>query len=978
MKSLSSFAVLLLAGGTLAANPVFNGSFELGTDGFALEKELRTDTNPGLKFIPLKVTDQAPGSGKRSLLFENPHAEYYNIFSKEFRLKPSTEYKLSVKLKSSKGNDSVFFGVFKVDPQWSAHSRAFTVPTAWQEFEFTFKTAPRSGWYHILIRPGNRDAAQNSNLFFDDLKITETGKPETVTAEAVAVPDKHLYRRGEEAEIQLKITNPDSKPFAGNVTVTGREEYGGKLCFSEQLPVRLAAGETGTIPLKKQKLTRYAGIRLSVSGSGLKTHDSFFSVIGRYDAKPFDIGSKYVVAFNGSLDYQMPPQTKTPSYLVYNAPLEKRFELLAQAGCRILRDHDGGVRGVNWPAVEWERGKFDFSHLDRQLALYEKYNIVLFPVIGNGFIENYLPWQNQRWPLWVVPLSERVKNDPPNCMKSVRGHILLPPPELYRNYIARTVRHIKGRVPVYEIMNEPNLYLAPETYVRYLKEAHDAIRSADPAAKISGFCLTSDFGAAATPWMQTCVKAGGLNYVDAVGFHPYGGQELGAIRAADRYIADLRKEMRSYGKADMPLWNTELYYLIDQQVKHNSYEENLCAPHHAVWRFLVDLGEGVVQSISIPSSFLWKKMLTPNMQTGKNYHELIPSELFVAYNTMARLFEGAKPVKKLRYPNGVICYVYRKDGKLIAAVWNYQKTKGVHGDLSAFHVMDIFGNAEAPGEKELGDAPFYLTPRNSTDAEFLRRLEELQIRLERPVSAGHIARRLGGSLYVMLHNDSAKEQSGIAGISGGGIVATKMIRFSLPANGSLPLEIPVKNGKADGKPAELMLYLNGTTFRLPLEIVENKAVERKFRMKNADGNIEFGSGKIRLSMTVRDATDAGPSGKRFPWETDCTELFFDTAPLQIPQRHAQAYTPQTFRLFVTPRDAKKLHAMGSIKAEDCKLELKQTKGEYSFSLEIPAKTGTVLGFDVKIDDADGKRLTETALGPGKELHRNRCNFNLVK
>ena len=62
MKSLSSFAVLLLAGGTLAANPVFNGSFELGTDGFALEKELRTDTNPGLKFIPLKVTDQAPGS----------------------------------------------------------------------------------------------------------------------------------------------------------------------------------------------------------------------------------------------------------------------------------------------------------------------------------------------------------------------------------------------------------------------------------------------------------------------------------------------------------------------------------------------------------------------------------------------------------------------------------------------------------------------------------------------------------------------------------------------------------------------------------------------------------------------------------------------------------------------------------------------------------------------------------------------------
>lgn len=978
MKSLSSFAVLLIAGGTLAANPVFNGSFELGTDGFALEKELRTDTNPGLKFIPLKVTDKIPGSGKRSLLFENPYAEYYNIFSKEFRLKPSTEYKLSVKLKSSKGNDSVYFGVFKVDPQWSAHSRTFTVPTAWKEFEFTFTTAPKSGWYHILIRPGDRDAAQDSSLFFDDLKITETGKPETVFAEAVAVPDKTLYLRGEEAEIQLKITNPDFKPFSGNVTVSGREEYGGKPVFSERISVKLAAGEIRTIPLGKQKLTRYAGIRLTVSGSRLKTHDSFFSVIGKYDAKPFDIGSKYVVAFNGSLDYRMPPQTKTPSYLVYNAPLEKRFELLAQAGCRILRDHDGGVRGVNWPAVEWERGKFDFSHLDRQLALYEKYNIVLFPVIGDGFIENFQPWQNQRWPLWVLPLSERVKDDPPNCMNGVRGHILLPPPELYRNYIARTVRHIKGRVPVYEIMNEPNLYLAPETYVRYLKEAHDAIRSADPAAKISGFCLTSDFGAAATPWMQACVKAGGLNYVDAVGFHPYGGRELGAIRAADHYIADLRKEMRSYGKADMPLWNTELYYLIDQQVKHNSYEENLCGPHHAVWRFLVDLGEGVVQSISIPSEFLWKKMLTPNMQTGKNYHELIPSELFVAYNTMARLFEGAENVRKFRYPNGVICYVFRKDGKLIAAVWNYQKKKGVYGDLSAFNVMDLFGNAEKSGEKLLGDAPFYLTPRNSSDTEFLRQLKELKFRLDRPVSAGHIARLVDGTMYVMLHNDSGKEQAGVAGISGGGLTAVDFVRFTLPANGRLSLAIPVKTTVPDGSPATLMLYLNGTTFRLPLEIVRNKAVGRTFSMRNADGKIEFGNGKIHLSMTVRDATDAGASGKRSPWETDCVELFFDTDPLEIPPRHAQAYTSRTFRLFVTPRDVKKLHTMGNIKAEDCRIKLKQTGREYSFTLEIPVKTGNVLGFDVKIDDAGDGKMQETVLGNSSKLHLKRCNFSIVK
>ena len=56
--------LLLLLPFALAANTVFNSSFELGTDGFALEKELRNATNPGMKFTPLKLSAGAPGAGK--------------------------------------------------------------------------------------------------------------------------------------------------------------------------------------------------------------------------------------------------------------------------------------------------------------------------------------------------------------------------------------------------------------------------------------------------------------------------------------------------------------------------------------------------------------------------------------------------------------------------------------------------------------------------------------------------------------------------------------------------------------------------------------------------------------------------------------------------------------------------------------------------------------------------------------------------
>ena len=43
MKKIFLLCSLPLA---LSANSFFNGSFELGTDGFAVERELRTDVNP--------------------------------------------------------------------------------------------------------------------------------------------------------------------------------------------------------------------------------------------------------------------------------------------------------------------------------------------------------------------------------------------------------------------------------------------------------------------------------------------------------------------------------------------------------------------------------------------------------------------------------------------------------------------------------------------------------------------------------------------------------------------------------------------------------------------------------------------------------------------------------------------------------------------------------------------------------------------
>ena len=151
----------------------------------------------------------------------------------------------------------------------------------------------------------------------------------------------------------------------------------------------------------------------------------------------------------------------------------------------------------------------------------------------------------------------------------------------------------------------------------------------------------------------------------------------------------------------------------------------------------------------------------------------------------------------------------------------------------------------------------------------------------------------------------------------------------------------------------------------------------EFEGKNFKGKLNFGNGEIKVRLTVQDATDAGETGKRNPWETDCVELFFDTDPLFIAERYAQAYTQNTFRIFIMPRDGK-ITAQG-IDPATCKYSVKCGKDSYTAEFSIPANIGKYLGFECKVDDYDaaGKQVGESQIGEGKRLHSNRLGFVLV-
>ena len=290
--------------------------------------------------------------------------------------------------------------------------------------------------------------------------------------------------------------------------------------------------------------------------------------------------------------------------------------------------------------------------------------------------------------------------------------------------------HLKGKIQAYEILNEPNLHLWPANYNTYLASAVKAIRKADPAAKIAAFCLTSDFGADGTGWLDECIRLGGFRNIDIAGFHPYSSRELASPLPADLTIETFRKQVRAV--ADIPLWNTELYYLYD--VERGKPEMKQKA-YHCAWRFLVDLGEGVGQSPFISSWQIFRNVLVPEFPYSSLF-DTVPNESAVVFNAMARLFEGARPVLKRKFDQGIILYGFeRRDGRLIAALWNFRYRKGLRMDLRGLEVLDMFGNPLKAGILPVGVEPFYLLQGAMSRGEFLRKLESLKPLVENPVAA---------------------------------------------------------------------------------------------------------------------------------------------------------------------------------------------------------------------------------------------------
>jgi len=115
------------------------------------------------------------------------------------------------------------------------------------------------------------------------------------------------------------------------------------------------------------------------------------------------------------------------------------------------------------------------------------------------------------------------------------------------------IERFKGRVPRYELFNEPNFSMKPEEFVALAAPIYQMIKEIDPQAQVMGPSVCG----IQLPWYKSFYEAGGARVCDILTIHDYEGNESIAPEHWRWKFEELHKLMAAHGDGKKPIWQTE-------------------------------------------------------------------------------------------------------------------------------------------------------------------------------------------------------------------------------------------------------------------------------------------------------------------------------------------------------------------------------------------------------------------------------------
>ncbi len=187
----------------------------------------------------------------------------------------------------------------------------------------------------------------------------------------------------------------------------------------------------------------------------------------------------------------------------------------------------GWVRtDFDWKTVEPKQGQWDFTQFDKVVALAEKHQVKILPILDYD-----VPW--------ATPAYKNL--------------------DKWLEYVSRTVTRYKDKLRCWEVWNEENLAgmwrEKPDgaNYATLVKATYEAIKKIDPQLQV----VMGGTAGIPMEFIEKFLESGGGKYCDVINIHPYRYPDTPETVSLFHDVAALKNLLKKYG-AEKEIWITEI------------------------------------------------------------------------------------------------------------------------------------------------------------------------------------------------------------------------------------------------------------------------------------------------------------------------------------------------------------------------------------------------------------------------------------
>lgn len=311
--------------------------------------------------------------------------------------------------------------------------------------------------------------------------------------------------------------------------------------------------------------------------------------------------------------------------------LEEEIVRMKEANIEWLRT------GFVWSSLERKEGEWNFERCDDVVEQCEAAGIRIMGLLHGS-------------PRWAEPTIEHL--------------------DAWRKFVRTTVTRYRGRVPAWQVWNEPNLKSFwenpnPKHYAALLRASYEEIKRADAEA-IVVWGATSQLD---WRFLRASLEDAEGKF-DVMAIHPYG---YGDPRAPEAYIPDAIDELHGllaeYGVGDRPIWFTEWGWpshtgrrgMPDRQQGQYIARAYILALHAGLQRgFWYEFQERKETDEENEDAF------------GMLEYDLKPKPAYRAYRTLIEVRPPGSEVVEGEWKTGLIYHPAwrRPDGTNVHAIWD--------------------------------------------------------------------------------------------------------------------------------------------------------------------------------------------------------------------------------------------------------------------------------------------------------------------